>query len=620
MQINQLLDHAEQHHRSGQLDRAAEFYQQALGLAPGHADAQYGLGTVLMQRNKAAEAVPYLEAATKQLPDVPEFLFNLALCLIKLQRVEEAKGYLLRAAGLSGRDPYLLLPICTQMIEYGLAGQAYGALDATGATSAKVTVLKAKALGALGDWRGSARLLAALAAQTPDDPLVWFEHSKAAGWLRDYDAAITSFETYLSLKKDPGGEDYLKFADLLLTARYPEKAKTILSQAVDAGVDRAEAHHIAAKCARLEGNEEEVLHFAELALERRPAFGQVWQLKAEILPDGELAALADRCVALVNDPTSTEWDQVTLEMTAGQAYEKLARYDEAFDSFARGNALQKPLLKKKNFEYSKVDTEAEYGRILGYYPEGTDFPEAEIRSNPRAIFIVGMPRSGTTLVEKILACLDGVEAGGENEAFEFLAAQYYWDLAQGHRPPPAQLPQETLNGMAAVYWDKTQHSQSVVTDKMPHNFRHLGLICQTMPDARIVYMKRDPRDVCLSIFCRVFSEAHRYAVDVDWLAHFYAQTERMKRHWMARFPDRILDVNYETLVDQPVEQTQAIADFCGLDWHPGCLEFHKKAGSSFTFSELQVRKPLNRKGIGRWRHYETQLAPLSDALHRYGLL
>lgn len=619
MHIDQLLDQAEQFHRSGNLADAAERYEQALKVAPGHADALYGLGTVLMQRNEADQALAYLDAAVRQLPNVPEFLFNLALCLIRLERVEEAKAHLLRAAGLAGQDPYLLLPICTQMIEFGLAGQAYGCLDATGVTNAKVTLLKAKALGALGDWRGAAKLLAGLAEQTPSDLTVWYEHSKAAGWLRDYDAAISSFERYLVLKT-PDGEDYLQFADLLLTARHPGRAKDVLAQATGSGVDRAEAYHIAAKCARLEGNRAEVASFVEEALKRRPTFGQVWQLKAEILPKEELAELADQCAALVDDPACTEWDQVTLEMTAGQAYEKLARHEDAFEAFVRGNALQKPLLKKKNFEYDPAETEAEYGRIISRFPDKTGFPAADVVDQPRALFIVGMPRSGTTLVEKILACLDGVEAGGENEAFEFVAAQYYWDLAQGHRPEPKDLAVETLRGMAEVYWQKTPHHQPVVTDKMPHNFRHLGLICQALPDARIIYMKRDPRDVCLSIFSRVFSEAHRYAVDLEWLAHFYAQTERMRQHWMALFPDRILEVDYETLVDQPVEQTQAIAAFCGLDWHPGCLEFHKSTSSSFTFSELQVRKPLNKKGIGRWRQYEQQLAPLTAALKRYEML
>jgi tetratricopeptide (TPR) repeat protein len=620
LQIDTLLNQAEQHHRAGRLDEAAGFYKQALTLAPDHADAQYGLGTVLMQQNRCEEAVSYLQAAIRSLPGVPEFHFNLALCLGRAERMEEAKAELLRAAGLAGRELYLLLPICTKMIEFGLAGQAYGCLDAIGATEPKAILLKAKALGALGDWRGAAKIMAALAQQTPDDPVIWFEHSKAAGFLRDYDTAIASYETYLSLKV-PGGEDYLRHADLLLTARHPARAKEALARATGEGVDRAEAHHIAAKCARLEGNEAEVRKHVDLALERRPAFGQVWQLKSEILPKSELAELAKQCTELTSHASSTEWDRVMLEITAGQAYEKAGCFDAAFAAFKRGNELHKPLLKNKNFEYCKDDTETESNRIIGHFPIGETYEIARTEEDePKAVFIVGMPRSGTTLVERILACLEGVEAGGENEALEFVATQYYWDLAQGLRPGPGALPQETLQGMASVYWQKTPHNMPVVTDKMPHNFRHVGLICQIFPKAPIIYMKRDPRDVCLSIYSRLFSEAHRYAVDLDWLAHFYAQNERLKRHWMEVFPGRILEVDYECLVDKPVEKTREIADFCDLEWHPGCLDFHKNKGASFTFSELQVRKPLNREGIDRWRRYEKHLAPLTRALERYGVL
>lgn len=617
--IDQLLDQAEGHHRAGRLDDAVTFYRKALSASPGHADADYGLGTVLMQQNKDAEALPHLANAVRQLPSVPEFQFNLALCFAKVGQAEDAKGALLRAAALAGNNVYFLIPICTKMVEMGLAGQAYACLDRTGDQSPKLRILKAKALGAAGNWRGAARALAELADENPDDPVVWFEQAKAAGFLRDYEAAIASFKTYLT-KKEPSAEDYLALADLLLTARKPEAARAELEKAVAGGVDRAEAHHLAAKCARLEGDKAGVRKFADMAIERRPAFGHAWQLKFEVSPSEELAELADTCARLVEDKSATEWDRIMLDLTAGRAYEKLDRFADAFSAFERGNAKHKVLLAKRDFAYDKDATSAEHDKIIGHFPVGGNYATAPAREGQRPIFILGMPRSGTTLVEKILACLDGVEAGGENEALEFVAAQYYWDLAQGRAACPAEIDSDSLAAMAEAYWQKTPHSQPVVTDKMPHNFRHVGLVCQMFPDARVIYMRRDPRDVCLSIYSRLFPEAHRYAVDLDWLAHFYAENMRLKDHWKATFPDRVLEVVYEDLVDDPVTHTKAIADFCGLDWHAGCLDFHKSKGTSFTFSELQVRRPLNKEGIGRWRSYADQLAPLEAALQRLGVL
>jgi hypothetical protein len=153
---------------------------------------------------------------------------------------------------------------------------------------------------------------------------------------------------------------------------------------------------------------------------------------------------------------------------------------------------------------------------------------------------------------------------------------------------------------------------------MPHNFRHIGLITQVFPDAPIIYMSRDPRDVCLSIYCRLFPDVHRYAVDLTWLGHFYGASEQLKKHWLTAFPNRILNVAYEDLIENPIDKTKEMAAFCDLDWRPDCLNFHKNTATSFTFSELQVRKPINREGIGRWRNYEKQLRSLIDALKKNG--
>ncbi|SDD43764.1 tetratricopeptide repeat-containing sulfotransferase family protein [Kordiimonas lacus] len=618
MTIDQLLDQAEGCHRAGRLDDAVALYQKALMTSPGHADAEYGLGTVLMRQNKGDEALGHLTSAVTQLPNVPEFQFNLALCLVKVGRIEDAKSALLRAAALAGNNIYFLIPICTKMVELGLAGQAYNCLVRTGDQSPKVRILKAKALGAAGNWRGAARALTALADENPDDPVVWFEHAKAASFLRNYDAALASFRTYMT-KKEPSAEDYLSLADLLLTARQPEAARAELEKAVEGGIDRAEAHHLAAKCARLEGDKAGVRKFSDLAIERRPTFGHAWQLKFEVSAKDELAELAETCTRLVDADGATEWDRIMLDLTAGRAFEKLEQFSDAFSAFERGNLKHKALLAKRNSAYDKDAIVVEHDKIIGHFPTGGDYAVAPESDGHRPIFILGMPRSGTTLVEKILACLNGVEAGGENEALEFVAAQYYWDLAQGRAACPTDLEPEQLAALAESYWQKTVHSQPVVTDKMPHNFRHVGLACQMFPDARVIYMRRDPRDVCLSIFSRPFADAHRYSVDLDWLAHFYAENMRLKDHWKSVFPAQVLEVVYEDLVDDPLAHTQAIAEFCGLEWHEGCLEFHKQQGTSFTFSELQVRKPLNKEGIGRWRSYEAQLAPLEKALEAYGV-
>jgi len=617
--INQALKRAETYHRGGQLEEAAKSYEAVVRIASDNADAQYGLGTALMQLSRPTEALVHLEMAADLLPTVPEFLFNLALAEKQLGLAERAKASLLRAAFAARGDAYYLLPICKPMIELGLAQQAFSYLDATGDQSPKISLWKARAQGAMGDWGGALKILGTLTVHFPDDAEIWREHSKAAGYLRDFDTAIKSYFVYLD-KTEVAPDDYLAFADLYLTAQMPKEAVDYIQRAFDAGVDKAEAHLIAGKCARLDGDYEALKKHLAKAIERRPTFGQAWQLLLEVSDHSELTDLARETSKYAEDDRCTHWDRLLLDLTSGRALEKQGKYTEAFTAFERGNRGHKDLMARRDLAYDSQTLGIEGDKIRGHFPVGGQYAQASARQKKQAIFVLGMPRSGTTLVEKILTCLKGVQAGGENEALEFVTTQYYWDLAQGRCPPPTELRARQLNDMAEAYWRRNAFDGPIITDKMPHNFRHVGLITQMLPDAPILFMKRDPMDVCLSIYCRLFPDAHRYACDLDWLAHFYAESERLKTHWKTVFPDRVLEVVYEELVENPVEKTQEIAKFCGLGWHAGCLDFHKKQGASFTFSEIQVRKPLNKDGIGRWHHYEKQLIPLKMALEKYGVL
>jgi len=146
------------------------------------------------------------------------------------------------------------------------------------------------------------------------------------------------------------------------------------------------------------------------------------------------------------------------------------------------------------------------------------------------------------------------------------------------------------------------------------------MILSLFPNAKVIQMRRDPRDVCWSIFTRMFSESHNYACDFESLAHAYANARRLMDHWALLAPDRVMDVNYELLVANPVEIGQQITAFCGLPWSHDCLNFHKTVSSSFTFSELQVRETISDKRIGRWQPFDAYLSPLFDALERVGCI
>ena len=397
----------------------------------------------------------------------------------------------------------------------------------------------------------------------------------------------------------------------MLLARDPDAARQAVDRAIKVGSDLSATHLIAARCARLSGDYDEARSHLRTAIEKRPAFGDAWQLLLDIETQEELPGLASECARLAGDESDKLRNRVLLAMTSGRAYEKLKEYPLAFEQFRAGNDYQIRDQASRNVRYDESESEGLAARAVRTF-QGTSDASSKADPATQPIFIVGMPRSGTTLVERILGGLESVVMGGESESIGVIASQYYWNLEQGKDSDRSEL--------ASEYWRRELCAPSRRTDKMPNNFWHIGLIAEMFPAAPVIYMRRDPRDVCMSIFSRVFSDGHPYATGFESLAHFYRLSVDLMQHWIDAYPSRVIEVSYENLIDNPETETQAIAEHCGLEWAPECLNFHERSGTSFTYSEMQVREPLNRKGIDAWRRYESLLGPLTDALRQRGLL
>ncbi len=618
MKHSRTLEAAEALHRQGALEEAAKAYQQILQSEPDQTDACYGLGTVCLQQGQAGHALQLLGKAVRHAPADPQIRYNYALALEatgeRLKAVEEARN----AAALTRGDARLLLPICQKLLQLNQAPTAFQLLTAYPCQDLEWLALTARAQGECGDWGGALARLDRLTEHQPDQPEAWRQLSRAAAQLRDFEKALAAFETYLSLVQ-PTGEDLLALADLYLLAHRPEQALATLQRAQAHEADSATLNLLLAKCHRLAGNYAKARASLQRAVRQRPGFGEAWQLLLEQEPEVSMAAFARKSAALADQQLGKPRDQILMRLAAGRALEKCARYQAAFDYFRSANDRHKTLLADQGMRYEPRQTEQIIDRILALFPIGAT-PQTGTARAGSPIFIVGMPRSGSTLLEKILATFDGVVCAGESEAMEFLAADYYWQMEQGKISEPGDLSGQEWQDLGRRYWQRTRVRGKVITDKMLHNTRHIGLIQGMFPGVPVLYLKRDPRDVCLSIYSRMFPDGHRYACDLEHLAHFCAQTERLMQHWKALYPDRVLEIRYEELIAQPEQQTRSIAAFCALEWHPGCLDFHKDASKSFTFSEMQVRKPLNSEGIGRWKAYEDSLTPLLKALEDYALL
>ncbi|MCX7042718.1 MAG: sulfotransferase [Gammaproteobacteria bacterium] len=242
-----------------------------------------------------------------------------------------------------------------------------------------------------------------------------------------------------------------------------------------------------------------------------------------------------------------------------------------------------------------------------------------VPSGPTPIFIVGMPRTGTTLLERILGRHPDVEDAGE---LDDLPLQLRWCanrfsksfldagvLAAAQSESPAVLGERYI-GHAG--W--RARGKSFFTDKMPPNFLHVGLIARALPGARILHMTRHPMDTCFSNLKELFTEAYPYSYDQGELAAHYGRYRRLMSHWHEQFPGRVLDVSYEGLVADPVAASQRIFEHCGLQWLPECVEIETGGGRVTTASSVQVREPIHRRAVDGWRRYEVQLQPLKEQL------
>lgn len=616
--LKHLLTQAQIHQQRGELTAAENLFRQCLAEEQTDPDALYGLGTTFLMRKQPQEALPYLRRAVQALPGVPEFHFNLALTEKQTGNIPAACSSLIEAARSAGQNAQYILPFAKQMLELGLAQEALHFLSLAHPQSLEIAFWKARARGTLGDWAAALEELEQLTKQMPNESSVWREFAKAASYLRDYDRAIAAQEQVVRLNPDdPTG--FLGLCDLHLSAHNAAAAQQALNKAFALGAKQAEAYFFAAKCARLAGDYEEMRHHLEKALELRPSYGQAWQALVEIADTKELASIAERCERESTNADDS-WDALLLDFAAGRAREKLNQHGDAFAAFARGNNKHKARLAARNALYDSMAVEADTTQLIELFPTYKNNLKSPVSADPTPLFILGMPRSGTTLMEKILSCLEGVSPGGENEAMEFIALQYYWRVKRGEMAKPADLKNASIQEMVHDYWARSPHSDRFITDKMPHNFRHVGLICRLFPTAPVIYMKRHPMDVCLSIYSRLFPDGHRYACDLEWLGHFYAESERLRQHWLTTHSSRVLQINYSELIDDPENITKRAADFCGLEWSKKCLSFHKTTSNSHTFSELQVRKPLNRDGINRWHLYKPELAPLYTVLTQKGVL
>ena len=407
-----------------------------------------------------------------------------------------------------------------------------------------------------------------------------------------------------------------------------DEAERCFRQAIETAPGFALAHNNLAIVLRVEGRFAEALSSCRRALELDPRLLPALAFMGELLADqGEFAQarqMFERVSAL--DPNSvaawagicglrrmtgadTGWlagaqriasqpltpqAEAQLRYAMGKYFDDTGDYPAAFAEYRRANEAAKRYTPK----YDRLElTRAIDATVRRYDRDWLSRSRCDTNTAAQPIFVVGMPRSGTTLAEQILGAHPAALSVGELPFWTNATAQYE---AAGFKGLCA-LGQEYVTVLGAAH----------TIDKMPANFRCLGTICAALPNARIIHMRRNPVDTCLSIYFQNFDVTHAYANDLGDLAHFYGEYRRLMQHWAATLPESaLLEVPYERLVAEPETWIRRMLDFVGLRWDPRCLEFHQAGRIVSSRSRWQVRQKINTASVERWRHYEPFIAPL----------
>ena len=291
-----------------------------------------------------------------------------------------------------------------------------------------------------------------------------------------------------------------------------------------------------------------------------------------------------------------------------------ATTDRAFEHLLQGNAL-----KRREVDYNEAAHQRTFQAIAEAVRRQPARSLCAARAIPRRlpIFIVGMPRSGSTLVEQILASHPQVHAAGELKNLDRVVQRRVRRGTAGRflfRRASAALDADGLRRLGQAYLASLPplaDGKTRITDKAPSNFFHVGLIRLILPNARIIHTMRDPVDTCVSCFSRLFTHGQAFSYDLAELGRYYRWYHELMDHWRSVLPaGAMLDVSYEDVVDNLEEQARRLIDYCGLPWDDRCLSFHETSRPIATASNVQVRQPLYRSSLARWRRYEAYLEPL----------
>jgi tetratricopeptide (TPR) repeat protein len=583
----EILSEARQFHHRGELGPAEARYRQVLQAEPANLDAIFLLGTVCHQTNRLEEAIGHYRHVVRLQPNAGVVYLNLADAL-------QQRGLLSDAAECLRQCLFRLPQFPEAHYNLGNVLGAMGRPDEAAAHFQEAIRLRpgfAQAHNNLGN--------VFLLQQKPDDAVV------------HYAEAVRLQPTY--------AEAHYNVGNALREQQRVGEAIAAYLQALALQPDNAALHNNLAEAYLELGDRDLAEAHWRRALASHPGFvAPLLQLAAHGMY-GARDPSVEQLRARLTDPRLSPEPASQLHFVLGSLLDRAGAIDEAFEHYRQGNALRRALFQKAGAEFDARECARRVDRVIGVFSADYFARQQGVGLDTEVpVFIVGMQRSGSTLVQQILAQHSQVHAAGELKDVWRLVTELPARLGTADGYPeclvnadPARLREIAEAHLARL----TAWGGSAVRmiDKMLDNFLYLGLIATLFPRARVIHCRRNPVDTCVSCYLQYF-KGLSFAWDLDDLGRYYREYHRLMAYWRTVLPLRMLDVVYEELVVEPEAVSRQLIDFCGLQWEDSCLRHYESRRPVQTMSKLQVRQPIYTSSIGRWQRYAAHLGPLLEAL------
>jgi tetratricopeptide (TPR) repeat protein len=597
-------------------DEAEATLRATIEAAPTFAKPMEDLGYLLLRANRAGEALPVLERATRLDPSLERAWFSLGKALALLGRGKDADAAFERSFELSPER---------RLMAHAAEHQKEGRIDEAERIYRRVLrknpdnvdALRLLALLAMRvDRQDDAESLLQRAVEiAPDFLLALLDLGRLRKEQDRYEEALECFDRVIALEPSQPQAHFLRAATLARASFTQESIDAYRScLAVRPG-------HVGALLGlghvlKAMGDYDAAVASYLACMREAPDFGETYwslaNLKTYRFDDATVAEMETRAAASgANDQSA-----VNFHFALGKAYEDRGDYERAWDHYRRGNVSQRAQVK-----YDPVQTAVMNDRILGVFDaalveklRGAGDPD------PSPIFILGLPRSGSTLLEQILATHTDVEGTSELPYVGRLATSLNLNRPDGVNYPEAmrELGPSNLSAMGRDYLARARmHRRSGASrfiDKMPNNFPNAGLIALVLPNAKIIDARRHPLDACLSNYRQLFAKGQNFTYDLTEIGEYYLEYQRMMDHWHDVLPDRVLTVQYEDVVADFEPQVRRLLAFCGLPWQDACLRFYESERPVRTPSAEQVRQPIYDRSVGHWKNYAHHLGELLDVI------